>query len=115
MNKPVDYDSFEYDYENFDDWKPSEIPVGFVAPEGGTSFLYHTGNWRTDRPVWDDDACKNCMLCWMYCPDASIQVQDGKMTGIDLDHCKGCGVCVSECKFDALKMVSETDVRGGQH
>ena len=24
------------------------------------------------------------MLCWAYCPDSSIEVKDGAMTGIDL-------------------------------
>ena len=43
------------------------------------------------------------------CPDSSILVQDGKMTGIDYDHCKGCGICVHECKFGTLEMVSEAE------
>lgn len=108
--KENNYD-FQYDYDNFDNWTANEIPTGFVAPEGGSSFLYHTGTWRTQRPVWDSEACKNCMLCWVYCPDASIQTVDGKMTGIDLDHCKGCGLCVKECKFNALKMINEAEAK----
>ena len=53
------------------------------------------------------------MMCWVVCPDSSIEVEDGKMTGIDLEHCKGCGVCTHECKFDALSLVSEAEVLGG--
>ena len=39
--------------------------------------------------------------------DASIQVADGKVTGIDYDHCKGCGICSKECKFGAITMEAE--------
>lgn len=101
----------EFNVETFDDWKPSDFPVGFVCPDGGNSDLYQTGSWRSNRPIWDKDACKNCMLCWVYCPDSSILVDNSEMTGIDLDHCKGCGVCVSECKFGALKMITESEAK----
>ena len=37
------------------------------------------------------------MLCYFYCPDASIIIEDGKAVGIDLKHCKGCGICAKEC------------------
>lgn len=102
-----------YDFNVADEanWKPKDYPVGFVCPAGGNSDLYHTGGWRSRRPIWDKDACKNCMLCWIYCPDTSIEVKDKEMTGIDLDHCKGCGVCVSECKFGALKMITESEAK----
>ncbi|MCH4185157.1 MAG: 4Fe-4S binding protein [Eggerthellaceae bacterium] len=100
-----------FDVDSFEDWKPSDFPQGFVCPEAGNSVKYKTGGWRSRRPIWDPEACKNCMLCWVYCPDASIQVKDGAMTGIDLDHCKGCGVCVSECRFGALKMITESEAK----
>ena len=61
------------------------------------------------RPIWDSEKCTNCMLCWVYCPDASIEVKDREMTGIDLLHCKGCGVCVNECKFGALTLIPEAE------
>ena len=100
-----------YDITTFESWKPDEIPVGVVCPDAGNSMLYDTGGWRSLRPIWNEENCSQCLLCWMYCPDSSILVQDGAMTGIDLDHCKGCGVCANECKFDALAMVSETEAK----
>ena len=103
--------AWDFDLTNEANWKPKDLPVGFVDPEGGNSEKYFTGSWRSRRPIWDADACTNCMLCWVYCPDSSILVKDGKMTGIDLDHCKGCGVCVTECRFDALKMVTESEAK----
>jgi len=47
------------------------------------------------------------MLCYFYCPDASIIVENGKAVGIDLLHCKGCGICAKECPAGAIAMKSE--------
>ena len=100
----------KWDIENFDEWSSAEFPLGMTGVETGNGQYYRTGGWRSIRPVWDKEACKDCMLCWINCPDSAIDVEDGKMTGINLDHCKGCGVCVKECRFDALEMVSEHDI-----
>ncbi|MGN0035477.1 MAG: 4Fe-4S binding protein [Coriobacteriales bacterium] len=102
-----------WDISDSDNWGPDQIPEGAVVLEAGNSTQYITGGWRSQRPVWDADACKHCLLCWMHCPDSSILVSDGKVTGIDYDHCKGCGVCIHECKFGALTMISEADAKGG--
>jgi len=32
---------------------------------------------------------------------------DEKKVAIDLDYCKGCGICAAECKFDAIEMEEE--------
>jgi pyruvate ferredoxin oxidoreductase delta subunit len=37
----------------------------------------------------------------------SIIVENEKVIGFDYDHCKGCGICVEQCKFDALELVGE--------
>ncbi|WP_165044704.1 MULTISPECIES: 4Fe-4S binding protein [unclassified Adlercreutzia] len=92
--------------EDFNSWTVDQMPTGFVMP-GGLSEHYITGGWRSMRPVWNAEACTNCMLCWISCPDSSIIVQDGKMVGIDYDHCKGCGVCVHECRFGCLELIRE--------
>jgi len=38
-------------------------------------------------------------------------VEDGKVVDIDLDHCKGCGICAYECppKVQAITMVLENE------
>ena len=99
------------DLSTFEDWKPEDFPKGLIC-NAGTSREYITGGWRPMRPVWDADKCTSCMMCWVVCPDSSIQVQDGTMTGIDYDHCKGCGVCVHECRFDALDFIREDEAEG---
>ncbi len=104
--------NMQWDITNFSSWKSEEFPVGCVCEEAGNSKYYITGGWRSERPVWDAENCKHCLLCWIHCPDSSIIAEGGKMVGIDYDHCKGCGVCVHECKFGTLKMVREADVEG---
>ena len=73
----------------------------------GTSRRFMTGEWRTNTPVWDFAACKQCLLCTPTCPDSSIPVADGKRKGFDYDHCKGCGICKTVCRFGAITMVPE--------
>lgn len=68
-----------------------------VITDPGNSALLKTGTWRTLEPVWTRENCIHCLLCWIYCPDMSIRVEDGKMKGFDLNYCKGCGICALEC------------------
>ena len=90
-----------------------EIPIGGLILDAGNAEQYKTGSWRTYRPVWDEEKCINCLICWIYCPDSAIMVEGGKMTGIDLDHCKGCGICAQECppKVKAIEMVLENKLQ----
>lgn len=90
-----------------------ELPIGGLMLEPGSAAKYKTGDWRTERPVWNAEKCTSCLLCWMFCPDSSILVEDGKVVGIDYDHCKGCGICAKECptKVQAIDMHPEADFR----
>ena len=54
--------------------------------------------------------CFACDTCYGVCPDnAVVKVEPGVAYGyaIDLDYCKGCGMCVAECPSGALEMVPE--------
>ena len=86
-------------------WK--EVDMASLIKKGGSAKEFKTGDWRSEKPVWNEAKCKQCLICWMFCPDSSIKVKDGKMTGIDYDYCKGCGICSNECPFDAMDMEHE--------
>lgn len=87
-------------------WK--EIPIGGVILEAGNASNYNTGDWRSQRPIWDEEKCIHCLLCYVYCPDSSIEVEDKKMTGINYFYCKGCGICSDICPKDAIELIPET-------
>lgn len=61
------------------------------------SFTASVADWRIVKPVFNKEYCIDCQFCWIYCPDISIISRDKKMIGIDMDHCKGCGICVEVC------------------
>ena len=67
-----------------------------------------TAGWRTGlRPEVDLSACVDCLLCWLYCPDSAVVLEDGSFAGFDLDHCKGCELCAVACPTGAIAMVAE--------
>ncbi|MFZ4063472.1 MAG: NAD(P)-binding protein [Candidatus Nanopelagicaceae bacterium] len=49
--------------------------------------------------------CFECDNCFGVCPDNAIKkLGPGLGYEIDLDYCKGCGICVSECPASAVQM-----------
>ncbi|MFH0775472.1 MAG: 4Fe-4S binding protein [bacterium] len=86
-----------------------ELPEAGLIIEPGSAAKYKTGSWRSRRPIWDKDKCNSCLYCWIYCPDSSILVENQKVMGINLDYCKGCGICARVCppKVSAIKMDEE--------
>jgi 2-oxoacid:acceptor oxidoreductase delta subunit (pyruvate/2-ketoisovalerate family) len=52
--------------------------------------------------------CFECDNCYGVCPDNAItKLGPGKGFAIDLDYCKGCGLCAAECPSGAIDMVPE--------
>jgi NADPH-dependent glutamate synthase beta subunit-like oxidoreductase len=52
--------------------------------------------------------CFECDNCYGVCPDnAVINLGPGRRYEIDLDYCKGCGICAAECPCGAIDMVPE--------
>ena len=52
--------------------------------------------------------CFECDNCFGMCPDnAVIKLGPGNRYEIDLDYCKGCGICAAECPTGSIDMVRE--------
>jgi len=89
-------------------WK--DIPIGAIVTAPGSAKEYRTGDWRSQRPVWDLAKCIKCGLCYIYCPDASIGWKNEEgYPWWDEYHCKGCGICAQECWTKAIHMEEETE------
>jgi pyruvate ferredoxin oxidoreductase delta subunit len=87
-----------------------DLPAAGIVPQAGNAAEYETGSWRTaGKPVRDDEACIDCLVCWITCPDVAIQVKDGKVSGTEYlyEYCKGCGICVEVCPVHCIQMVPE--------
>lgn len=67
--------------------------------------------WDRERALQEAERCLSCgtcnlcLQCVSYCPDASIRpdVEKGTVV-VDLDHCKGCGICAYECPRGVITM-----------
>ncbi len=52
--------------------------------------------------------CFECDNCFGVCPDnAVVKLGPGNRFAINLDFCKGCGMCAEECPCGAIQMVPE--------
>jgi NADPH-dependent glutamate synthase beta subunit-like oxidoreductase len=52
--------------------------------------------------------CFECDNCFGVCPDnAVIKLGTGKRFEFNLDFCKGCGICMTECPSGSIVMVPE--------
>ncbi len=92
---------------DIDTWGPDKHELGATIPTSGNSDEFETGGWRSQAPCIDVEKCTGCMLCYFYCPDASIVIKDGKAVDVDLKHCKGCGICARECPSNAITMSTD--------
>jgi pyruvate ferredoxin oxidoreductase delta subunit len=84
-----------------------EIPIGGVIEALPTRLRKVTGDWREQKPVYDEKLCFNCLLCWVRCPDSTIVIEVEAMKGFNYDWCKGCGICADICPSGAIEMTPE--------
>ena len=96
MTKPMDQITWQ------------EVQAGGVITEPGNASSYHTGTWRSQRPVYNRDLCILCWRCFIMCPDCAVSPDfDNNRFAWNYDYCKGCGICAYECPKDAITMVEE--------
>lgn len=86
-----------------------DLTLGGNIYEAGNAKNFKTGDWRSIRPVYILENCKQCGLCFPVCPENAIPVSKDTCNreDYDFDYCKGCGVCAKVCPFGAIKMVEE--------
>lgn len=70
-----------------------------------SSYTASVADWRLIKPIFNKDYCIDCQFCWIYCPDVSIISRDKKLIGVDMDHCKGCGICAEVCPTNPRSLI----------
>jgi len=97
-------------YEEDNPDVPKKILASMQKPVTGEAGK--TGTWRTMRPILNKEKCivvktgqHNCHLCWLYCPEAVVSRDIPPE--VNLEYCKGCGICAEECPHKAIEMVEE--------
>ena len=93
--------------ENEITWK--DLEIGAIVTEPGSASQYKTGDWRSQKPIFDNSKCNKCGLCYIFCPEGCIEQQADGYFKADLFYCKGCGICAEECPKDVITMVEEKE------
>ncbi len=88
-----------------------EIPAREI-PEGFLDFSELTETISEANAVYEAGRCISCGVCnfcdtcMTFCPDFCIhRTADGYK--VDLDYCKGCGICAQECPRDVIDLIQE--------
>ena len=73
------------------DINPS-TPMEKLTPGGdiytsGNAKEFKTGDWRSMKPIWIEEKCTQCGLCFLVCPENSIPVEKDLKRKINR-HCK---------------------------
>jgi pyruvate ferredoxin oxidoreductase delta subunit len=86
-----------------------KLTIGGNIYEAGNAKNFKTGDWRSVKPIYLEEKCKQCGLCFPVCPENAIPVckDTQKRTDYNYDYCKGCGVCAVVCPFKAIEMKEE--------
>jgi 2-oxoacid:acceptor oxidoreductase delta subunit (pyruvate/2-ketoisovalerate family) len=106
------------DFDRLNAWYYSDAPAT-VRPQLDaarriSSFDEVTGGLDESTALFEARRCLSCGNCFEcdncygVCPDnAVIKLGPGQRYEIDLDYCKGCGICAAECPCGAIDMVPE--------
>ena len=85
-----------------------KLTIGGNIYTAGNAKEFKTGDWRSIRPAFLSDKCKQCGHCFPVCPEDAIPVnKDMLREDFNFDYCKGCGVCAKVCPFGAIEMKEE--------
>ena len=90
-----------------EEYRVKDLNPGNVIDEPGNAVAYLTGDWKSQHPVWNEQKCIKCGVCWNFCPDNAIVRKEGGYFTADYGYCKGCGICAHECVTQCITMVEE--------
>jgi len=83
-----------------------EIPEGFLDFSELTETITEKDAVYEAGRCISCGVCNFCDTCMTFCPDFCIhRTQDGYE--VDLDYCKGCGICAQECPRDVIDLIQE--------
>ncbi len=105
-------------FESINPWYYSDadrtVQPTLDALRRGTTFDEVHGGLTSESALFEARRCLSCGNCFEcdncygVCPDnAIIKLGAGKRFRIDLDYCKGCGLCAAECPCGAIRMIDE--------
>lgn len=119
--------------QGFTGRRPARIPILQTDKLDPTEYARSTcfaagyltvknAGWRNERPVFNPAKCNGCLKCYMHCPDGAVfkvandpalcpSNRTDTSIGLDLDFCKGCGICAKSCSTGALSMIPEGEAR----
>ena len=107
------------DFDSLNTWYYADAPRAeqprLEVARRASSFEEVVGGLDEDNALYEARRCLSCGNCFScdncygVCPDnAVIKLgAPGERYEIDLDYCKGCGLCVAECPCGAIEMVPE--------
>lgn len=88
-----------------------EMRLELLALQAGREAGLKDGHFSSTRAREEAERCfscgrcNHCGQCLLFCPDVSIRMDENKqMPVVDLDHCKGCGICAHTCSRRAIVM-----------
>ena len=89
-----------------------DLKIGCVVTEvekEDSASSYKTGDWRSQRPIYDFSKCIKCGRCAIFCPEPCIEPNEEGYFEADLFYCKGCGICAREGPTGVIIMVTEEE------
>ena len=86
-----------------------DLEIGCIVTEPGNARQYKSGDWRSQRPIFDTNKCIKCGICFIFCPEGCVEQNAEGYSEADLFYCKGCGICATECWTGAISMVEEEE------
>lgn len=91
---------------------PKTEPAALSANERVESFAEIESRFTKSQVEKESARCFNCGICndcdncRLFCPEMSV-IFETVSRRIELDYCKGCGICVEECPRCAMSLMEE--------